>query len=922
MTDVRLRLFGSFGVAGDAAPEPVRGVIPQAIIARLALARRESIPAEQLVKDLWSDPPDMVLSSLRAHVSRLRARGWGDVLSGGRNGYRLDLGDDQVDVLEYQLLASGPAVDPRGAGGMDRIAQLTAAEGLWRADPLPWAAGFPFRSDAVARLQLLRRRATLELAQLRTDSGAPASVVASVTELVAGDPADGEMVAALARALARAGRTADALGAIDVHAEHVRDLGLDLAPPLAELRLSIVRQDPQVLGLAGASIDRVVERSGIPIPLTRFVGRGVDLETVRRGRAESRLVTLTGAAGVGKTRLAVEVARRAGVDEDESQWLIDLTSIAEPSDVVPAVADAVGAADHTIDAVAQILAGRRGLLILDNAEHVLGTVATVCAAILERCAGLSVLVTSRESMRMAGERVIVIEPLLGEQVDEAVDLFLQRATDSSGILGWEEAQVGSVRTMCRMLDGLPLAIELAASRLDVLSLDELAESLQDSADGAEGARRHDSIDTAIEWSVRLTTPDERRMLGQLALFSGTFTLAMASGICVLDGRDPREVAVALARKSLVSTVPGVGERRFRMLEAVKRYVRRNVRIDDVATWHERHARWLTEEAERLAPRLRSAEVKQTKAALVATRPDFDAALTWAIEAGDRPVAMRLVAALAWFWCERGGGPDAVDLIDRVIGMPGEPMPDAEAEALRAAAFIRAVGTDPLPLLRTTARLVDVAERAEDPIHPMLARAMSAYLSALAGNEADADADLELAAAARERVGAAPVWAVADYLLVRGDVLRSLGRPAQALEALGESYRLALDTGNSWALRGSGFVTGKTLVQVGRAADALGVLRSGALTSLEHDDPTSAMAAINVFATALVALDRCQLAVELFGAVEVLGARFNYAPIASDGEYTDRARARARQALTAEEWQAAHDRGMTRDLRWIAAHLTP
>lgn len=919
MIPMRLTLFGSFAVTGDDAPEPVRGVIPRAIIARLALARRESVPTEHLVRELWADPPDMVLSSLRAHVSRLRARGWGDILSGGRSGYRLDLADAQVDVIEYELLVEAGA---ESEGAADRVAQLNAAESLWRGDPLPWAGGFPFAARAVSRLAGMRRRATLELTGLRTRAGSPASAVASIADLVAADPDDGELVGSLARALARAGRIADALGAIDVHAERARDQGLDIAPSLAELRLSIVRQDPQILGLAGPSVERVVERSGIPIPLTRFVGRAADLETVRRGRAESRLVTLTGAAGVGKTRLAIEVARRAGADEDESQWLIDLTALSDPADVVPALADAVAAADHTVDAVAQIVGGRRGLVIFDNAEHMLGTVATVCAAILERCAGLSVIVTSRESMRMAGERVIVVEPLLGEHVGEAVDLFLQRATDSSGILSWEDSQLDAVRALCRTLDGLPLAIELAASRLDVLSIDELASSLKDSADLAEGARRHDSIDTAIEWSVRLTTEGERLVLAQLALFAGSFTLAMVSGICAVDGRDAREVAVALARKSLISTVPGVGERRFRMLEAVKRYMRRNLPVDDAESWRSRHAVWLADEAERLAPRLRTPEVKQTKSALVATRPDFDAALGRTMSTGDRRTAMRLVAALAWFWCERGGGPDAAALIDRVIAMPGESMPDAEAEALRAAAFILAVGTDPLPLVRTTARLMEVADRASDPRHPMLARVMVAYLAALAGNEAEADEDLGLAAEHRDRVGDESSWAVAEYLLVRGDALRSLGRPAQALEALGESYRLAMDLGHAWALRGSGFVTGKTLVQVGRAADALGVLRSGILTSLEHDDPTSAMSSINVYATALVALERCERAAEFFGAVDALGARFNYHPEASDGEYNDRARARARQALSEEQWQAAYDRGLSHDLRWVVAHLTP
>ncbi|GAA3632521.1 BTAD domain-containing putative transcriptional regulator [Microbacterium awajiense] len=908
--DARLLLFGPFAVVGEGAPPAVRGAIPQAILARLALAGGP-MSADALIGDLWQTPTDAVLSSLRAHISRLRARGWGDVLHGGRDGYALALAPERVDVLEYERLIAGAVPG-------ERAEVLAAADALWRGAPLAWAGEFPFTAGVVRRLEAARRAARIELATLRMHAGDPVGVVEALAEQAASAPDDEDVVALLATALARSGRTSDAIAALDAFA---RAADADHARGLDELRQSIVRQDPVVLGIAPAGAEPTVERAGIPIPLTRFVGRSRELESVRRGRADSRLVTLTGAAGVGKTRLAVEVARRAGHSEDEAQWLVDLAAVVEPDDVVPALAEVTGAAEPTVDAVVQIIAGRRGLLILDNAEHVLGAVAAVCSALLERCAGLNVIVTSRESMRMAGERVLVIEPLLGGQVDEAVDLFLQRATDSSGVVEWDDAQRASVRALCARLDGLPLAIELAASRLDVLTLAELADSL--ARPGAVStAGRHDSIESAIAWSVRLTSADETRMLSQLAAFAGTFTLEMVAGICDAGDADAREIAVSLARKSLISTVSGARERRFRMLESVRHYVRATLPLDDEAAWSRRHAAWLAGYAERLAPRLRTAQAKATRGAIAAARPDLDAAIAWAIDAGERAIAVRLVGALAWYWHERGAGADTISLIERALALPGDPLPDAEANALRAATFIASAGLEAGEVRRYVARLGEAAARAADPLHPMLAGAMRAHVASSVGDEDTVDEALRTAADHREQVGDAARWAVADYLLVRGDALRQLGRPAQALDALGECYRLATEAGDAWALRGACYVTGRTLISVRRPADALPVLRTGAISSLEIEDAAGALAAVDVFAAALVQLDRPTRAAELFGAVDALGERYTPHHGGSGGTLTADARERARQALTAEQWQAAVEAGRRRDLRWVMSNLHP
>jgi predicted ATPase/DNA-binding SARP family transcriptional activator len=895
---VRLRLFGAFAVSAEI--EPVRGGIPQAVIARLAIARGSAVGTDELVGDLWSAPPPTVVSSLRAHISRLRSRGWGDRLSSGRTGYRLEVDAADVDILRYEDLLN--------ADGAHRLDDLLDAERLWTGVPLASLDGFPFVPSVRERLGRLRRGALEEAARLHMDAGDEASAAALLDAVTD----DAGLVALRARALARSGRSADALDLLDAFAASASD---GAAPELLAVRRRIVRrEEDSAIGTAAASR---VQRTGIPLPLTRFVGRERELEAVRRGRAESRLVTLTGAAGVGKTRLAVEAARRADVGEDDAQRLIDLTGVAAPAQVVAVVADSVGAAEHSVEAVARMLTGSRTLLILDNAEHVLGAVATLCSALLERCEGLSVLVTSREAMRMAGERVIVVDPLLGDAVEDAVTLFLQRATDASGIVSWPAEERERVRHVCRTLDGLPLAIELAAARLDVLTVQELADSLHAPPTSGREDGRHDSIDGAIAWSMRLVSADERAVLAQLVCFSGSFTLEAVAAVCIAEGADPRELTVSLARRSLVTALAAEsGQRRFRVLEAVRRHVRDTDPLADPAAWHRRHAAFLSELAERLAPRLRTPEVREVKASYAAWRADLDDALTRAIGVGDRATAVRLVAALSWYWYERGLGADAVHLVERALSLTGDPLPDLEAAALHAAAFIRAVGTDPWETVRATRRFAAAAGRAERAAWPTLAHVMLAYIAAGAGEEEEADRELSLAAAHRERIAPEDAWARADELMIRGDALRALGRPAQALEVLDQAYRLAGELGHPWALKGACFVTGKVLTEVGRPREAIGILRTGAIRSLESDDATSAFAAVNAAAAAFVRLDRASDAAVLFGVVDHTGARFAYHPEGSDGEWTQAARAAARRALTEPEWDAAYARGAGMDLRAV------
>lgn len=896
---VEVHLFGGLRVTGEGAPPPVRGAIPEAILCRLALEPERLFGTDELVAALWPETSDSLVSSLRAHLSRLRSRGWGELLPGGRGGYRLAVPADAVDVIRFRRLLSDT--------GDSRPASLAAAEALWTAPPLARVSAFPFAPPVIAELERLRRSAALERAAAELDDGSAAAALAVLTPWLT-DPEDSAVGLLQARALDAVGRTAEALAAIDERLAHLRRRGAVAPDALTSLRARIAASgtEPVIVSAPLRVTAATADPREAPDAGTGIIGRVLELDAVRRAREQSRLVTLTGPAGVGKTRLAAEVAQRVGHDDDV-QWFADLTVIRTPERLLGAVADVLGCAPH-LDAVASVLDGRRTLLVLDNAEHVLGATASLCAALLERCEGLSVLVTSRESMRMAGERVVVIEPLLGAALEDAVTLFLARAASSSGITSWTTAQRERVRRLCAALDGLPLAIELAAARLDVLSLEELAASLDSAREAGAAGDRHDSIDDAIAWSVGMIPASEQQTLAQLAHFSGAFALDAVAGICAIDDGDVRECTVALARRSLI--VPAgaaTGERRFRLLDTVRRYARSRFPLADSEGWESRHARWMADYASRTAPALRTASASAARASLRSSAADLHDATVRAIRWGERALALELVGSLAWFWYERGHASEALRLIDDALALPGERQPEWEARALYAASFMRAVGGDPLATVQTIQQFVEAAELAGDPAHTMIAHTLLASLSAVEGNLPACDDELATARAWRARVPDTDAWAIADHLYISGDALRIAGRPAQALDALEEAFRLAVSLGHTWTVAATCYITGKVLTEVGRPLDAVAILRTGAQHSLARNDRISALAALNGIAVALVTVGAHEDAAEVFGLVDALGPRFGFHPSASDGAYSEPFRARAAQAL-GSGWRAALARG--------------
>lgn len=906
--NLSVSLLGPVTVRDGELVVPIGGVIPRAIVARLALTPNEYVSPEDLVHDIWGDAPDTILASLRSHVSRLRSGALGEAMQGGRRGYRLQVADDRVDAARFSELVAS-AVRP-GADQSDRFAALTEAEGLWLGDPLADLDAFPFLEEVRAQLGEDRRIAGEALAELRLARGDNAMAALGIADVVADNPLHEHPVALLATAYARTGRTSDALQAIDDFTGRLAEAsGLDPGPELRDLRSSIVRQDPAVFATAQGT-ETAVQRTGVPIPLTRLVGRRAEIESIAIARAQSRLVTIVGTAGVGKTRIVTEVARQATSDEDDEQWMADLTVVDDTDAVVAVVADLVGAASHDPDAIATRLRGRRGLLVLDNAEHVLPGARTLVESLLSRVEGLTILVTSREPLRLAGERLIRLEGLDGTAADDAVELFAQRAGDADPGFGLTAETVQRVTAICRMLDGVPLALELAASRLDALTLDELAESIErDAGLGPAGAQRHASLASAIEWSVTRLTDDEREMLAQLARFVGPFTLEAVDGICITGGSGSlRELVVALVQKSLVAVSDaGAGVRRYRLLESIRHYARTLPHTFDEAAWYERHRGWMGGFALRSAALVTTRDARSAHAELDEARPDLSLALDNAIAASDRTTALMLVAGQAMHWFHRGLLAEGVRNVGRALAVPGESDAFLEGRANLGAVLLTYQTGDAQTAFGHVAKAAEYAATAGDADGQAIALANNAYGLSLFGSPDVAETlmaqALELSATSVEGVRA-------EVAMCRGQMLRALGKPGAALEVLAEAHALASAAGYQWVATSATYVTGKVLIDVRRAREAIATLRSGAVQALVAEDPTSSLALLHALAGATASVERHEVGATVIGAVDRLGERYSYNPLVAEGADAQVYRDRVAAGLTAAEFAEAYERGRT------------
>ncbi|GAA0921216.1 BTAD domain-containing putative transcriptional regulator [Nonomuraea longicatena] len=654
---MRFGVLGPLAVwASDGAPSPVPEAKVRLLLAVLLADRGQVVSSSRLVDALWEDrPPRDPVAALRVKVSQLRtALGSRDVVRHQPPGYLLDVPADAVDADRFLAL-----VAPGDAGPRERAGALAEALGLWRGPAYSGFEDLDFALPVVSRLEEARLSALEEQAETLLALGEPVEIA----DLVAEHPLRERLRAVQMTALYRAGRQSEALAAYTALRERLsEELGVDPSPALADLHTRILRQDPALAAPARAA-------TNLPASLTELIGRDAAVAELGGLLRGNRLVTLTGPGGVGKTRLALAVAGQAAGCHPDGVWLVELAPL-RPSPASPQVAEAVGEVlglrDHGSDAMADrlvaALSGKRTLLVLDNCEHVIEDVVRLARRLLQSVSGLSILATSQETLRVTGEVPWPVPPLTPEA---AIELFTTRAADISRTpsptspgtgAGLDDAAVAEI---CARLDGIPLALELAAARARVLTPRQLAERLDDrfgllTSGRRDAPARQRTLRAVIDWSWELLGEQERLVLRRVAVHRDGCTLEAAEVVCAEPGVDVLDVLARLVDRSLV--VPSGG--RFRLLESVNAYaLERLAEAGEDLMARRRHLCHHVALAERAEPLLRGPEQRRALDTLEAESANLRAALDTAVALGESSggarLAHRLVRSLAWYWVLRG-----------------------------------------------------------------------------------------------------------------------------------------------------------------------------------------------------------------------------------------------------------------------------
>lgn len=819
--------FGILGPLRVASPDAlidVGGTRPRRLLSALSLWVGETMSADRLIDLVWAESaPAGAANALQAQVSKLRrALGDGLIATSGR-GYLLDVDPALVDAHRFATaFAEGSAALANGDPGRASAA-LTEALGWWRGPALadldhPEAAPEATRLDEL-RLMAIEHRFDAEL-QL----GRHRDVVAELEGLTAAHPTRERMWALAMLALYRCGRQADALHTFGAARRILStELGLEPGPELRRLEAAVIAHDTSLDLTAPAGAIRLeapvapaAPGGNLPLDRTSFVGRVQEREAVTEQLAAHRLVTLIGPGGAGKTRLALAVAREH--EPAGGAWLVQLAPIGAADEVVAAVAAALGAADPTmslglardpLSRVIDFIGGRQLLLVLDNCEHLVGEVARLADVLIQTCPSLVILATSREGLGVPGEHLVAVPPMRSE---DAVELFVGRAVAAGSNETDLVSQGQLLAEICRRLDGLPLAIELAAARARHLSLADLADRLDDRfrllTGGARSVLpRQQTLRAVVDWSYDLLDDGERRVLERLSVFSGGCTLAAAEAVCGGEPVDPLDVATllgSLADKSLVVIVATGSSMRYGLLQTLALYGRERlaVRSDgDADATRDRHLRyfgaWAAEAMDGLRGPDQPAWIAWTRVELENLRT----AMAWAAVRGGDEASLVIGDAIAWFWFLEGGLEEAIAFLDESLagGPPGDSSLRARVLAWRTWLAMMTHGQGHEDAMTEA---MEMAQRVGDPF----AIGQVALLAAEADQTSapsDSDRLIKEGQAAMEEVGY--TWGRGVGMLVAGFNEYQRGDHHAAHQSFVQSEQAFAEAGDRW---GEGIAVGE------------------------------------------------------------------------------------------------------------------
>ncbi|MGD9526951.1 AfsR/SARP family transcriptional regulator [Pseudonocardia sp.] len=900
-------------VRRDGAVIAVPGGLTSALLVRLALDAGRRVRAERLLDELWSGPSATRRNTLQAKVSQLR-RALGDpaLLPGGAAGYTLAVAPGAVDALEALRLAdAGSALL---AGGDPAAAAATCREGLalFGAEVLPAAGVASWVVPHRGRLEQARLQMVEDELAARLALGAAGEVTGELEALVAVHPLRERLWSMLVTALYRAGRQSDALAAHRrVTALLADELGVDPGPELAAVGRLVLVQDPALDpapgrgpgdGAPSPSVPAPAP-GNVPAPAAPLVGRTADLEALRATLDAHRLVTLVGPAGVGKTRLAIEAAQLGPAGD--GAWLVRLEGVRTAAELPAALAEAVPGVRGVED-----LRGAELLLVLDNCEH-LPAAAGLAAQVLDTAPRVRVLATSQRPLGLDTEHVQLLAPL---PEPDAVALFAQHAARRRPSFALTARTAPAVASLCRALDGLPLAIELAAARTRILSVSEIAQRLDDRftllADptSARPARLR-TLAAALSWSYDLLFPDDQRGLWAIAQFPGGATMSgIEHVLAALDvpAASALDVVERLVDRSLATAEPGAGATRYRLLDSVRAFALDRAAAagaGDVAA--DAVLDWVARLADTVTGRIRGPGQGAAVATTAAERATIDVALARA-RSHDPVTGLRIAVGFGWAWVLLDDPGAAARLRAARLAAPTAPS-ELTVRALLLESWHEAMSGD-LVAARTALDTATGLLTGGEPLAD-LARWYGGFVLQQEGRPAESLRELQRCREAFASRG--ETWEEGGSVLLSAFAHLAVGDTAAGRAACEEALRLLVPLGDTWALLHAEGALGRIAEAEQRFADAAEHHARAARSAENHGFPGAA-------ALHLTNLGRAQHG----GRDPAAATTLRVAVAAAEREGDLRLLAVARVAL-AEVLLSAGDRAGARELlvradRWYAA----
>ena len=665
------------------------GAQRRAVLTVLAVDGGHAVPAERIVETLWPDgPPVSAAQTVQSHVSHLRKTMGASRIETVPGGYLLQLDGLEVDAMSFERGFDVGRHDIERGAPSEAVAVLARALARWRGRAYEDAEWCERAAAEAARLDDLRTSAIELLLEARLAIGDHDRVAAEAETAIARWPLRERMWAALMVGLYRCGRHADALAAYQrVRTILGEELGLEPSPSLSDLEARILRHDPTLLAANPAerlgadlrSADPVVvdprlapssPLGNVPARPATLIGRERESQQVADALMVGPIVTLTGVGGVGKTRLAVEVAS-TGHGFPDGAWLCELAAVDSPEAVLQVVAATLGVPSRAgvdlTEGLLDFLRTKSLLLVLDNCEHVLTTAGDLAEMLSSACPGVRILATSREGLAVDGEHVIPLRslevpaPAAGSEEiasSASVQLFVERALAAGGELAPEQHDLSAIADICRRLDGVPLALELAAARTAAMSPADIAAHIDERFRLLTGGRRsaverHQTLRAAVDWSYGLLAPRDRAVFDRLGVFAGGFDLSAAEGVVVdeeITAFDVLDALTSLVAKSMIVAGRSFrGTVRYRLLETMRQYARD--RLDESGSgdhWRRRHARHYGALAREAGPHLQGPDETSWRARVTEDLDNLRAAVGWALDRdddGDAHLGVEIVVAL-------------------------------------------------------------------------------------------------------------------------------------------------------------------------------------------------------------------------------------------------------------------------------------